>query len=88
MRKRIYLYVGYYEMFITDVPMPKPYTLISRHWSVEAAERAAEKAHPGDNYYFKADLYPDYYQYVLDGFAMNGEEIPTSEINGEIFYII
>jgi hypothetical protein len=87
-RNKIYLYAGYYEMFITDRPMPKNYTLLSWHWSVEAAARNAERLHPGDNYYYKVDLYPDDFHYVLEQFIDAGEAIPTATINGDEFYIL
>ena len=87
-RQKIYLYAGDYEMFITDRPLGKPYVLISWHYSVAAAIRAAEKAHPGDNYYFKTNLYPDDYCYVLENFIDRGEPVPTSTIEGDEFYII
>lgn len=88
MKQKIYLYAGYYEMFITDVPMPKPYSLISTHYTVEAAEKRAEKEHPGDAYYFKTSLYPDDYHYVLENYIDRYGSVPTSTINGEEFYII
>lgn len=86
-RTKIYLYAGYYEMFITDKPLDKPYSLISWHWSVDAAIRRAEKEHPDDNYYFQVELYPDYYDYVLESFSMQEKEIPIHEIQGREFYI-
>ena len=88
MKQKIYLYAGYYEMFITDVPMPKNYTLLSWHWSVEAAARNAERLHPGDNYYYKVDLYPDDFHWVLEQFIDRYGSVPTSVINGEEFYIV
>lgn len=39
----IYLYAGYYELWISDKVLTKPLTLISRHKTIEAAERAAER---------------------------------------------
>lgn len=87
-RKKIYLYAGYYEMFITDKPLDKPYSLISWHYSVEAAERAAKKVHPDDNYYFKTNLFPEDLEFVLDSFRADGKEIPTDTIQGNAFYII
>ena len=87
-QKKIYLYAGYYEMFITDVPMPLPYTLISWHKSVEAAERNAERLHPGDNYYFKVTLFPDDLKWVLEDVIDELGSVPTSVINGEEFYIV
>lgn len=87
-QKKIYLYAGYYEMFITDVPMPLPYTLISWHKSVEAAELNAKRLHPGDNYYFKVTLFPDDYHFVLEDYIDRHGSVPTSVINGEEFYII
>ena len=75
-------------MFITDVPMPLPYTLISWHKSVEAAERNAERLHPGDNYYFKVTLFPDDLKWVLEDVIDELGSVPTSVINGEEFYIV
>lgn len=87
MRTKIYLYAGYYEMFITDRPLDKPYTLISWHYSVDAAEKRALKEHPDDKYYFKVNLFPDDYHYVLEDFIDRGEPIPVSTIQGDEFYI-
>lgn len=87
-RKKIYLYAGYYEMYITDRPLDRPYSLISWHYSVEAAERAAQKIHPDDHYYFKVDLFPDDYHYVLESYIDEGKAIPTSTIQGDEFYIV
>lgn len=88
MSKKIYLYAGYYEMYITDVPMPKPYTLISWHKSVDAAINRAEKEHPFDPYYLKADLFPDDRSYIIENVIMEQGGVPTAVINGEVFYII
>lgn len=88
-RKKIYLYAGYYEMYITDKPMPADYyTLISWHWSVDAAAKNAERLHPGDAYYYKAELFPDDLTYVLDTCVDRNGFIPTSTIGGDEFYII
>ena len=87
-RNKIYLYAGYYEMFITDRPLDKPYTLISWHYSVDAAMRRAEKEHPDDPFYFKTNLYPDDYHYVLESYIDEGKAIPTTTIQGDEFYII
>lgn len=88
MKQKIYLYAGYYEMYITDRPMPKPYSLISWHWSVDAAERAAQKAHPGDNYYFKTTLFPDELHFVLEDAIDRNGSVPTATIDGDEFYIV
>ena len=87
-RTKIYLYAGYYEMFITDRPLDKPYSLISWHYSVEAATRRAEKEHPDDHYYYKANLFPDDLAYVLEDVIDSEGSIPTSTIQGDEFYII
>ena len=83
---KIYLYAGYYEMFITDRPLGSPYVLISWHKSVEAAEKRAQKEHPGDAYYFKTNLYPDDYHFVLESYIDDGLAIPTFTIEGDEFY--
>ena len=87
-RTKFYLYAGYYEMFITDRPLNKPYVLISWHYSLEAAERAAERAHPDDRYYFKVSIFPDDLHFVLESYIDNGEPIPTATIQGDEFYIV
>ena len=87
-RKKIYLDAGYYEMFITDRPMPKPYSLLSWHWSVDAAENNAKRMHPGDNYYFKAELFPDDLHYVLEDYIDSDGSVPTTTIDGDEFYIV
>ena len=76
-RTKMCLYAGYYEMYITDRPLGKPYTLISWHYSAEAAEKRAQKEHPGDAYYFKTNLFPDDYQ--------QPEGIPLEKL-GQISY--
>jgi len=87
-RKKYYLYAGYYEMYITDVPLDKPYSLISWHYSVEAAWRRAEKEHPDDPYFFKTDIFPEELQYVLEGYTWDEKEIEIANIQGNDFYII
>ena len=87
-RTKIYLYAGYYEMFITDRPLDKPYSLISWHYSWEAAEKRARKEHPGDSYYFKTSIFPDDLHFVLEDYIDRGEAIPTSTIQGDEFYIV
>lgn len=42
----IYVYVGYYEAVITDQLLDRPLILVSRHKSVENAERFIEKEYP------------------------------------------
>ena len=42
----IYVYVGYYEVVITDQLLDKPLTLVSRHKRVENAERFIEREYP------------------------------------------
>lgn len=83
-RKKIYLYAGYYEMFITDVPMQKPYCLISWHYSVERAEMSAEKEHPGDVCHYKENLCPDY---LYDSLSWDGA-LNIQKIQGEPFVIL
>lgn len=85
-KQKIYLYAGYYEMFITDRPLGKPYSLISWHYSVEAAMRNAEKLHQGDPYYFKTNLFPDDYHYVLEDAIDREGSVPTFTIEGDEFY--
>ena len=87
-RTKIYLYAGYYEMFITDRPLDKPYSLISWHYSWEAAEKRARKEHPGDSYYFKTSIFPDDLHFVLESYIDSGEAIPTATIQGDEFYIV
>jgi len=88
MKTKIYLYAGYYEMFITDRPLAAPYSLISWHYSVSAAAKAAEKAHPGDSYYYKVDLFPDDLTYILEDAIDRYGAVPTTVIQGDEFYII
>ena len=87
-RRKIYLYGFYYEMFITDRPLEKPFSLISRHYSVEAAEKHAKRVQPGDKYYYKVDLFPDDLNYVLEDFINRDGAVPTSTIQGDEFYIV
>ena len=87
-RQKIYLYAGYYEMYITDTPLKAPYSLISWHYSVDAAWRAAERAHPDDNYFFKTNLFPEDLDFVREDFAWHGKEMPTADIQGQNFYIV
>lgn len=87
-RKKVYLYAGYYEMYITDRPLDRPYSLISWHYSVEAAARRAEKEHPDDHYYYKTDLFPDERHFALESYIDDGKPIPTATVQGDEFYII
>ena len=87
-RTKIYLYAGYHEMYITDKPLDKPYTLISWHYSTDAAVRKAEREHPSDNYYFKASIFPDELHFVLENYIDRNGPIPTSVIQGDEFYIV
>jgi len=87
-RTKIYLYAGYYEMFITDRPLDKPYSLISWHYSVEAAEKRAEREHPDDKYYYKVNLFPDDLHFVLEECIDREGAVPTSTIQGDEFYIV
>lgn len=75
-------------MFITDRPLEKPFSLISRHYSVEAAEKHAKRVQPGDKYYYKVDLFPDDLNYVLEDFINRDGAVPTSTIQGDEFYIV
>lgn len=77
---KIYLYAGYYELYITDKPMTRPYVLVSWHKSVEAAERAAEKTK--DSYFFQEDLLPEELN-----FALEDENTKICEIQGRNFVI-
>lgn len=85
-KQKIYLYAGYYEMFITDRQLPNPYALISWHYSVDAAIDRAEKEHPGDKYYFKTTLFPDDFHYVLENAIDSIGSVPTFTIDGDEFY--
>ena len=87
-KTKIYLYAGYYEMFITDRKLDKPYSLISWHYSVDAAIKRAMREHPGDYYYFKTNLFPDDYHFILEDYIDRGMAIPTSTIQGDEFYIV
>lgn len=77
---KIYLYAGYYELFITDKPMNKPYALVSRHNSVEEAEQAAEQT--GDGYFYQEELLPEELNFILDD-----EATEIHEIQGRNFVI-
>lgn len=85
-KTKIYLYAGYYEMFITDRQLDKPYTLISWHYSVERAEERARKEHPDDHIFFKANLFPDDYHFVLEDYIDKEGSVPTFTIEGDEFY--
>lgn len=87
-KRKIYLYGFYYEMFITDRPLEKPFSLISWHYSVEAAEKRAKKEAPDDKYYYKVDLFPDDLNYVLEDFINRDGAVPTLKIQGKEFYIV
>lgn len=83
MAKTIYLYAGYYEMYITDRPLDKPYVLMSKHRKVECAARAAEKAHPDDSYFYQEELFPDELSYILD----EESNYHIAEVQGRNFII-
>lgn len=76
--RKIYLYAGYLELYITDKPMDKPYVLLSTYRNVKSAERAAEKLHPGDTVFFQEGLFPI-------SFALDANEVQVCEIQGRNF---
>lgn len=43
MRKKYYLYAGYYELWISDRILRRPFILLSTHFSFDAAYDAAER---------------------------------------------
>lgn len=95
MAQKIYLYAGYYEMFITDRQLPAPYTLISTHRTPEAAYARAAKEHPseqpgipGDPVYYKTNLFPDDLTFVLEDSIDRDGGVPTFTIDGDEFYNI
>ena len=85
-RKKIYLYAGYYEMFITDNPMPKRYALLSTHYSVDKAEESARRLHPDDHVYYKVELFPEDLNFVLESLRED-KQLKVSKIGKDKFYI-
>lgn len=56
-KKKIYLYAGYYELYVTNSPMPAPYVLLSTHRAVSGARREAERRDV--NVHYAEDLVPE-----------------------------
>lgn len=50
MKKKFYVYAGYYEVYVSAQPMPEPYILQSTHRKIERALEAAEKFDVTINY--------------------------------------
>lgn len=84
-RHKIYLYAGYYEMFISDKPMPKPYSLISWHYSAENAIARAEREHPEDPWHIVEHLLPEEYRLMMGDDAYM--DLKREEIGGRMFLI-
>lgn len=81
MTNKIYLYAGYYELYITDKPMDRPYTLLSWHKSVDNAVKEAERI--DDTYFFQDDLLPEDLQFFRE---MKNARV--EEIQGRNFLIV
>lgn len=59
MKKKYYLYAGYYKLYITDKLLRRPYTLLSTHRSFPAAWKAAEKKDPEEGVFVDMSLRND-----------------------------
>lgn len=88
MTRKIYLYAGYYELYITDKQLNRSYTLISTHRTVANAERAAEKFDNDawlmvDRDLVNESMYSILYDsddYYLHTFVNEGGSVMTEEI--------
>ena len=56
--RKFYLYAGYYELFISNRPLRRPYSFISWHKSLDAAQRAAEKFDPDAHVHYAEQIAP------------------------------
>lgn len=65
----IYVYVGYYEVVITDQHLDKPLMLVSKHKSVENAEQFIEKEYPSASV-----LYDENIQDLTEWYWMDEED--------------
>ena len=53
-----YLYAGYYEWFVTDTPLPKPYVLDSEHETLDSALNKAQEYYADDHVHVQEGLLP------------------------------
>jgi len=84
--KKIYLYAGYYELYITDKEMPKPYTLISWHKSVENAMKAAERFDDYASVIYAEHLFPEEYRLLMG--EDHYQDLKRAEIDGLTYLIV
>lgn len=82
--KKYYVYVGYYEVFITTHELPAPYFVASRHKNATLATKRVEKDWPSASVYYDEESYVDFF-YDHTGLAVEMPE-PLFGINGIKFY--
>ena len=61
MKRKFFLYAGFYEMLITDRRLRRPYSLVSTHRSLEAAEAAAKRFAPDKTVVYDQSIKNDVY---------------------------
>lgn len=59
MKRKFFLYAGFYEMLITDRRLRRPYSLVSTHRSLEAAEEAARRNDPDQTTVYDQNIKKD-----------------------------
>ena len=52
----LYVYVGFWECYITDKALKAPYILVSKHKTVIMAEKFIEKHYPSANILYDKDI--------------------------------
>lgn len=76
--RKIYVYAGYYELFITDKELPKPYVWLSTHDEVWEAEDWAFDEDPDVTHIIDCDLEEESnYRYLFED-----EDIDRVEVAG------
>lgn len=68
--RKFYLYAGYYELFISNRPLRRPYSFISWHKSLDAVQRAAEKFDPDAHVHYAEQIAPpETDEWIDEGYA-------------------
>lgn len=79
MKRKFYLYAGYYELYITDRRLSRPYLLVSTHRRFDTAKKAAVHYDPDAHIIYDNSVKE---QYIDDFIQEYGPYFDESEILG------
>ena len=79
MKRTFYLYAGYYELYITDRRLSRPYLLVSTHRRFDTAKKAAVHYDPDVHIIYDNSVKEEY---INDFIKENGPYFEESEILG------